>query len=131
VLPTTGNVVFTKTGTGLRRWESTGGVATVSVSGAFAGPLDDGNFVVSVDVAAQDDLYLWNEATDALTAVSIDASDEKYVVNTTSSGAFVFSRLSVRGDYELFVWDAVNGERSVSNTGLTHTLAGRYSLDNR
>ena len=65
------------------------------------------------------------------TSSHVNALGGRGVVNTTSSGAFVFSRQSVGGDYELHVWDAVNGVRAISLAGLTHTLAGTFFLDNR
>jgi hypothetical protein len=128
-----GNVVYFKAGVGLRRWLSTNAVITVStdLTAAWAGSTSDGNFVVKRTVTAQDDLWFWNEATDALAVVSADAADEKFVVSSTSSGAFVFSRKSSAGVYELWVWDATNGVRKISNTGLTHTWVSSYSLDNQ
>ena len=81
-------------------------------------------------MTAQDDLSFWNEATDTLTVVSADAADEKFVVASTSAGAFVFSRKSSAGFYELYVWDVTNGVRKVSNTGLNHTFVASYALDN-
>ncbi len=127
-----GNVVYFKFGVGLRRWLSTGTVATVSTdsTAAWAGSTKDGNFVVTLTVTAQDDLSFWNEATDTLTVVSADAADEKFVVASTSAGAFVFSRKSSAGFYELYVWDVTNGVRKVSNTGLNHTFVASYALDN-
>jgi hypothetical protein len=126
-----GNVVYQKAGVGLRRWDSAGPVATVSATGSFAGSLSSGNFAVEVPVLAQGDMHLWNEATDNLDLVSADANDEAFVVSTTSAGAFVFSRLNTGGTYDLYVWDSVSGVRQVSNTNLTHGLAGTYFLDNR
>ena len=67
----------------------------------------------------------------ALTAAVADAADEAYVVSTTSPTAFVFSRAKTGGTYDLWVWDPTEGERQVSNTALTHTLAGTFALDTR
>lgn len=127
-----GNVVYSKSGSGLYRWDSSNVSHLVSATGTFAGAMEnDTDFVVLVDNAAQNDIYVWREWGDALQTVSTDAADENFVVSTTVNSGLVFAREGLGTNYDLYVWDFAKGVRRLTNSGHAHVLVGTYFLDNR
>jgi hypothetical protein len=131
VLPS-GNVVYSKNGSGLHRWDVSNASQLVSVTGTFAGAMENGtDFVTAVHNAGQNDIYIWRESSDALQTVSVDAADENFVVSTTARNGLVFSRQGLNTNYDLYVWDLAKGERRLTNDGYTHVLVGTYFLDTR
>ncbi|MDE0737399.1 MAG: hypothetical protein OSB47_16370, partial [Pirellulaceae bacterium] len=125
-------VVYSKSGSGLHRWDVSNASQLVSVTGAFAGAMENGtDFVTLVNNAGQNDIYIWRESSDALQTVSTDAADENFVVSTTASNGLVFSRQGLSTSYDLYVWDLAQGERRLTNAGHAHVLVGTYFLDNR
>lgn len=132
--PGSGNVVFTKAGTGLRRYEVAGAVATVSATGVYRGSINGGdNIVYSQDVGGQDDLYRWDEVADGSATITDSSSDDVFVSSGTgSTEVVIFSRKLTGGTtYDLWVWEAVAGARKISDTTLTHTGVTTYYMDNR
>ncbi|MCB9870477.1 MAG: hypothetical protein H6837_11515 [Planctomycetes bacterium] len=128
-----GSVVYKRAGTGLRRWNIANTAVTVSVTGSFAGELDNGqDFVVKVTSGSQDDLYLWNESGGgSLDTITTNSANEAFVVSTTVGAGVVFGRANSGTTMDLYVWDATSGERQLTASGYSHSLAGTLFLDNR
>ena len=87
--------------------------------------------MTAVHNAGQNDSYIWRESSDALQTVSTDAADENFVISTTASHGWVFSRQGLSTSYDLYVWDLAKGERRLTSAGHAHVLVGTYFLDNR
>lgn len=127
-----GNVLYTKAGGGLYRWETSNSAGMVSATGAYAGQMENGvDFVIKNTVSSQDDLYLWLEASDSVAVVSDTPADERFIDSTVTSSGVVFTRQGANSNYDLYVWDASNGIRQLTSTEDSHTFVARFFMDNR
>lgn len=141
VLPN-GRVVFMQTtaGGGIFSYDhvantfhavSTGlGVPTFQADGVAAG-----DFVFSLEVSGQTDLFLWDESATAVVTVSSAAEDDTFQAVAPESGKVLFTRTGAGGNQDLFVFDPSDTSTeqltTVDEIGNVHDFAvvGTYSAD--
>jgi hypothetical protein len=127
-----GNVAYSH-GTGVFRYDATA-LSNATVGGAtysFGGETSGGDFVVSNTVAAQEDLALWDETTDALISISSDADNDSFAVNLTDDRVLFFRNVSAAANKSLFVWDeGTTTSARISDVAVDQTVVTTYFADN-
>lgn len=123
-------------GTQIARFDvsaGTWGAAIVGTGQAFRGDgVDEGDFVYSQSVAAQEDLSMWDESAAAPVAVSSAPGDDAFQCRSLS-GTLLFTRvIAGNANADLFEWEQVAGETQLTDMdGLgvrhDHSVGGTYA----